>query len=225
MLSLKQLHKLIDVGLIMIAVMLCFEILFYHSAVTAWLETVVVNAGVWSWIVLGIIQFLQVVIIPIPSTFITLLSMKMYPDNLIFLFVVTLSVIVLGVVVTYLIGRKWGKKAVVWCAGSEDEYNKWLSVLKSKKTNVIYLATIIFPIFPDDVMCLIAGSIKMNFWWYLGANIVGRAIGLITFMFVFQAISNSVITIVIMFILFVALLVIKIILKRRLSRESIIDRE
>lgn len=224
MLNLKQVYKLINVGLIMVAVMLGFEILFYHSVVTDWLESIVVEAGVWSWVVLGFIQFLQVVIIPIPSTFITLLSMKMYPDNLIFLFVVTLSVITLGVIVTYLIGRKWGKKAVIWCAGSEEEYNKWLSVLKSKKTNVIYLATIIFPIFPDDIMCLIAGSIKMNFWWYLGANILGRAIGLATFMFVFQTISNSIWTIVIMAILLVALIVLKIILKRRLQRESSVDR-
>ena len=224
MLNLKQVYKLINVGLIMVAVMLGFEILFYHSVVTDWLESVVVEAGVWSWIVLGLIQFLQVVIIPIPATFITLLSMKMYPDNLIFLFVVTLSVITLGVIVTYLIGRKWGKKAVIWCAGSEEEYNKWLSVLKSKKTNVIYLAAIIFPIFPDDVMCLIAGSIKMNFWWYLCANVLGRAIGLAAFMFVFQTISNSIWTIVIIAILLVALIVLKIILKRRLQRESSIDR-
>lgn len=224
MLNLKQVYKLINVGLIMVAVMLGFEILFYHSVVTDWLESIVVEAGVWSWVVLGLIQFLQVVIIPIPATFITLLSMKMYPDNLVFLFIVTLSVITIGVVVTYLIGRKWGKKAVIWCAGSEEEYNKWLSVLKSKKTNVIYLATIIFPIFPDDVMCLIAGSIKMNFWWYLGANILGRAIGLATFMFVFQTISNSIWTIVLMTILLVALIMLKIILKRRLQRESGIDR-
>jgi uncharacterized membrane protein YdjX (TVP38/TMEM64 family) len=204
----------------MLVVMLGFEILFYHSVVTNWLERVVESAGVWSWISLGLIQFLQVVIIPIPATFITLLSLKMYPNDVYLLFFITLGVILSGVIVTYLIGRKWGKKAVIWCAGSEEEYNKWLSVLKSKKTNTIYLATIIFPIFPDDVMCLIAGSIKMNFWWYLTANLIGRAIGLATFMFVFKSVSNSIWSIIAMIVLLLAVIIIKIIVKRKLSNES-----
>lgn len=224
MLNLKQLNKLTDICLIMVSVILGFEILFYHDAVTNWLETIVVNAGVWSWVVLGVIQFLQVVIIPIPATFITLLSMKMFPDNLVLLFVVTLCVIILGVVTTYIIGRKWGKKAVIWCAGSEEEYNKWSNVLNNKKTKVFYLATIIFPVFPDDILCLIAGSIKMNFGWYIFANTVGRAIGLITFMFVFKAASDSILGLIVMTVLLVALVVLKVIIKRRLNRESSIDR-
>lgn len=225
MLNLKQLIKIIDLCLIALGVMLGFEILFYHSVVTNWLENIVIQAGVWSWVVLGVIQFLQVVIIPVPATFITLLSMKMYPDDVYVLFLVTLCVIVLGVIVTYGIGRRWGKKAVVWCAGSEEEYNKWLSVLKSKKTNIFYLATIIFPVFPDDILCLLAGSIKMNFGWYLFANILGRAVGLITFMFVFKTISNSIWSIVVMFILLTALFIIRLILKRRLKNESSCDRQ
>lgn len=220
MLNLKQINKILDLCIITFVIVLGFEILFYFDTVSNWLESVVMKAGVWAWIVLGFVQFIQVVIIPVPATFITLISMKMYSDNLYLLFVVTLGVIILGVVTTYWIGRKWGKKAVIWCAGSEEEYNKWLNVLQSKKTNIFYLATIIFPIFPDDVLCLLAGSIKMNFWWYLTANVVGRAIGLVTFMFVFTTISNSIWTIVIMSALVVTLIIVKIIFKRRLNRES-----
>lgn len=225
MLNLKQINKILSLTLIVLGIVVGFEILFYHSVITIWLGDVVTNAGVWSWVVLGIVQFLQVVLIPMPATFITLISMKMYPDNLYLLFAITLAVIMLGVVTSYWIGRKWGKKAVIWCAGSEEEYEKWLGVLKSKKTNLIYLVTILFPIFPDDILCLIAGSIKMNFWWYFVANLVGRAIGLVTFMFVFKAISNSIWSIIVMIVLLVALVVIKIIVKRRLTRESCCDRK
>lgn len=220
MLNLKQLIKIINLCLIALGVMLGFEILFYHSVVINWLESIVTKSGVWSWIVLCVIQFLQVVIIPVPSTFITMLSLKMYPDNLWLLFVVTLCVILLGVIVTYFIGRKWGKKAVMWCAGSEEEYNKWLRVLKCKKTNVLYLATIIFPVFPDDMLCLLAGSIKMNFGWYLTANAIGRAVGLLTFMFLFKVVSNDIWTIIILSILLIVLIIFKIILKRRFKNES-----
>ena len=225
MLNLKQLNKIADVCIIMLVLMLGFEILFYHSVVTNWLNKIVESAGVWSWIVLGLFQFLQVVVIPIPSTFITMTSMKMYPDQLVLLYFLTLGVILLGVVITYFIGLKWGKKAVMWCAGNEDEYNKWQKVLQSKKTNAVYLFTVLFPIFPDDILCLVAGSIKMNFWWYLCCNVVGRAIGLLTFMFVFKTISNSLTTIIVMILLLVALVIIKIILKRRLNNESCCDRQ
>ena len=97
--------------------------------------------------------------------------------------------------------------------------------MKSKKTNVAYLITILFPIFPDDILCLIAGSIKMNFWWYLTANLIGRAIGLLTFMFVFKTISNSIWSIIVMIVLVAVLVIIDKIIKRRLIRESIGDRE
>jgi uncharacterized membrane protein YdjX (TVP38/TMEM64 family) len=146
--------------------------------------------------------------------------MKMYPDKLVLLFCVTLIVIMSGVIVAYVVGRKWGKKAVQWCAGNEEEYEKWLKVLKSKKTNIVYLFTIIFPIFPDDILCLIAGSIKMNFWWYLFCNVLGRAIGLATFIFVFKTISNSILSIVVMFVLLIGLIIFKIIVKRRMCNES-----
>lgn len=225
MLNLKQINKILHLSIIILIVVLGFEILFYHSAVTNWLTTVVNNSGVWSWIVIGILQFLQVVFIPVPASFVTLASMKMYPDNLILLFCITLGVITLGVVAAYWIGRCWGKKAVMWCAGSEEEYEKWLKVLKCKKTNVVYLTTILLPIFPDDILSIMAGSIRMNFWYYLIVNIIGRGIGLASFMFTFSMISNSIWTIIIMFALVVALIVVKIIIQRRLKREYSSDRK
>lgn len=220
MLNLKQINKILSLAIIILGIVVGFEILFHHSVVTNWLSNVVERSGVWSWVVLGIIQYAQVILIPMPATFITLISMKMYPNNLPLLFAITLIVTILGVISAYVVGRKWGKKAVIWCAGSEEEYDKWLSVLKSKKTNIIYFGTILLPIFPDDILCLLAGSIKMNFWWYLIANIVGRAIGLATFIFVFKVISDSLISIIVMIVLFIILVVIKIIIKRRLISES-----
>ena len=225
MLNLKQLNKITDVCLITLVFVLGFEILFYHSTITNWLLGVVEKSGAWSWVVLCILQFIQVVIVPVPATFITLTSMKMYSDKLILLYCVTLLVILLGVVVTYLIGRKWGKKAVVWCAGNDEEYNKWMGFLQSKKTNIVYLATVVFPIFPDDVLCLMAGSIKMNFWWYLLCNCIGRAIGLATFMFVFKTISGGLGSIIVMIVVTCLLIIFKIIIKRRLVRESSCDRK
>lgn len=225
MLSLLQKNKLINLALVLIAFVFAFEVLFYHSAVVNGLSRFVENSGIWSWVVIAVLQFAQVIFIPIPAYFITLTSMKMYPDDLLLLFVVTLTVVMISVVVAYWIGRKWGKKAVVWVAGSEEEYDKWLSVLKSKKTNLFYFLTILLPIFPDDILCFLVGSIKMNFWWFFFCNLIGRAIGLITFMFVFTNISSGLTSIIIFGILLIVLIIYKIIIKRRLQNELNSDRQ
>lgn len=213
MLSLEQKNKLINLGLILIGFVLIFEILFYHQSIINWLINLVESSGIWSWIVICSLQFLQVIFIPIPAYFITLTSMKMYPDNLFLLFILTLFVVMCGVVIAYFIGHKFGKKAVIWAAGSEEEYDKWLNVLKSKRTNMFYLFSVIFPIFPDDILCILVGSIKMNFWWFLFCNLIGRTVGLVTFMFVFTSIGNSIITIIVFGILLLLLFIFKIILK------------
>ena len=220
MLNRKQQIKILDLLLVVLTFVLFIECLFYDQRVVNWLCDLVTKSGVFGWVVVGIMQFVQVAIIPIPAYFITLTSMKMYPNDLVLLFIVTLSAVMLGVITAYWIGRKWGKKAVVWAAGSEDEYNKWTTVLKSKKTNLFYFLTVLLPIFPDDVLCLIAGSIRMNFWWFFFANLVGRVIGLISFMFVFTAIGDSLVTIIIFAVLLLAALILRFILKRRLKNES-----
>lgn len=220
MLNRRQQIKLLDLLLVVLTFVLFVECVFYDQRIVNWLCDLVMKSGVWGWVVVGIMQFVQVTIIPIPAYFITLTSMKMYPNDLVMLFIVTLSAVMLGVVTAYVIGRKWGKKAVIWAAGSEEEYNKWTTVLKSKKTNIFYLLTVLLPIFPDDVLCLVAGSIRMNFWWFFFANLVGRVIGLISFMFVFTAIGDSIATIIIFAVLLLVALILRFILKRRLKNES-----
>ena len=220
MLNTAQKKKIVNLGIILIAFVLSFEILFYHQTILDWLGNLVRTSGVWGWVVVGILQYVQVVLIPIPSYFITLTSMQMYPDHMILLFCITLGAVMLGCVTAYWVGRLVGKKAVIWAAGSEAEYDKWLSVLRSKKTNIFYFLTILFPIFPDDVLCILVGSMKMNFWWFFGCNLVGRAIGLVTFMFVFKSLGNDLVTIIIFAIILLLLIIYRIYLKYKKERKN-----
>ena len=94
-----------------------------------------------------------------------------------------------GCLLAYWLGYKFGKKAVKWCAGSDEDYDKWSNYL-NKKGKVWYLLTVLFPFFPDDLLCLVAGAVKFDFAWYTLANFIGRGIGLTTMIFFLLFIGN-----------------------------------
>ena len=188
-----QVIKILRVALVATLVMFLFEVLFAVPGVTNGISNWVqgIEQRWLLWIALWIIMFVQVCFIPIPAYIV--LNAAMYAqiinpklgiihmfstaDCWIFIAVV-LSAYMAGAVVAYLMGWKWGKKAVKWCAGSEDEYDKWSEVL-NKKGKWWYSLTVILPVFPDDLLCLVAGSVKFSFSFFFWSNLVGRGIGLI----------------------------------------------
>ena len=191
----EQIIKLLKMGIVIFAIIVAFEILFAIPMVTNWLQWLFDTLAGFGYLVFFMLQFLQVCFIPVPSYFITIAGIKIYRDTVgsvtilgqqinFIMFGITMLAYMLGVFVAYFIGLKWGKKAVLWAAGSEEDYEKWCKIFKKKRSLIIYFATVLFPIFPDDILCYIAGSVKMNFLWYILSNLVGRAIGLISFMFV-----------------------------------------
>lgn len=182
----EQIIKILKVAIYCTAIMFAFEVLFAHSVVTDWLSSLVENAGAWAYVVIWAIMFVQVAFVPIPAyvvlvgavntSLITTEFMKFGLNDLWFYLTVICAYMV-GCVVAYLIGRKWGKKAVKWCAGNDEEYDKWSGILNNKG-KWWYALTVLLPIFPDDLLCLVAGSVKFNFWFYFVANLIGRSIGL-----------------------------------------------
>ena len=44
--------------------------------------------------------------------------------------------------------------------------------------------------FPDDILCLVAGSMKFNFGFYVLFNFIGRSVGLITMLLTLSLIGS-----------------------------------
>ena len=128
-----------------------------------------------------------------------------------------------GCLLAYWLGYKFGKKAVKWCAGSEEDYDKWSSYL-NKKGKLWYLITVMFPFFPDDLLCLVAGAVKFDFVWYTIANVIGRGIGLLTmilFLKFIGIVSNGIpIMLILWAVALVAELVTFVILKSKQKKIS-----
>lgn len=226
----EQILKLLKMGIIIFAIILVFEILFSIKAVTDGLQVFFERMAGFGYLIFFVMQFLQVCFIPVPSYFITLAGIKIYQDTVgsviifgqqvnLLMFGITLLAYMTGVFVAYFIGLKWGKKAVLWAAGTEEDYNKWCAVFRKKRSLIIYFFTVLFPIFPDDILCYIAGSIKMNFGWYIFSNLIGRAIGLFAFMFAFGG-TNGLVELIVLGMVFIGLIVSYYIVKSKIKKEK-----
>ena len=179
----QQIIKILKVSMIATAIMLGFEILFSFDIITNWFGELIIKSGNLAYLVIWVIMFLQVTILNIPAYVILSASVSIGISTLSWEFIlVTISAYMCGCLLAYWLGFKFGKKAVKWCAGSEEDYDKWCDVL-NEKGKWWYLITVLFPFFPDDLLCIVAGSVKFNFWFYFFSNLIGRTIGLITMLY------------------------------------------
>ena len=187
----EQIIKILQVAIISTVIMLVAEAIFDIPAVINWFSDIITSSkGVWIWIIIWIIMFLQVTILNIPAYVILSASTSIGIKTLSFAYIaVVLSAYMAGCLVAYWLGYKFGKKAVRWCAGSDEDYDKWSKFL-NKKGKIWYFLTVIFPFFPDDLLCLVAGSVKFDLGFYTIANFVGRGIGLVTMLITLQFITN-----------------------------------
>ena len=208
----QQIYKLLKVALIMTIIMLIFEIIFAIDIINDFFSNLITNAEGWLvYLVIWIIMFLQVTLLNIPAYTILSVSLSIGLEILsVTYIVVTITAYMAGCILAYWFGRKFGVKALKWCAGSEDDYNKWSAIINTKG-KWVYFLTILFPFFPDDLLCIVAGSVKFNFSLYVIFNIIGRTIGLVVMCLVLEFIGWTAGSFPLMVIIWTIALIVEII--------------
>ena len=121
-----------------------------------------------------LIQFLQVVVLPIPA-FITVGAGVLLFGPLKGA-VLSCVGIIFGSIVAFLIGRIFGFKVAKWLVG-EDSLNKGLKTIKGKD-KVVLTFMFIFPFFPDDILCFVAGITTMSTTFFVIMIIITRIISI-----------------------------------------------
>ncbi len=121
------------------------------------------RAGIWMPILYVLLQFLQVVLLPIPSLVSTVAGIALFGPF--WTSVYSFVGIMLGSLLAFYIGRRWGQKTVAWAIGKET-LAKWQKKLKGKD-NLLLSAMFILPLFPDDVLCFLAGLSSMSNRYFL----------------------------------------------------------
>lgn len=142
------------------------------------------KTGAWMPILYIILQFLQVILLPIPSVVSTLAGVALFGPLKTTIY--SLIGILSGSFVGFLIGRKLGYKAVAWLVG-EEELNEWLQKVKGKD-NLILTLMFVLPLFPDDVLCFVAGLSTMSMKYFSVMILLSRLLSVSTTCFSFELI-------------------------------------
>ena len=132
------------------------------------------KAGSWMAVAYIILQFLQVLILPIPSFVSVAAGVALFgaPKTLVYSFLAIVPASIIG----FFIGRKLGTKAVSWMIG-KDSLEKWQNKLKGKD-NLILTTMFLLPLFPDDILCFVAGLSSMSNKYFLIMIVVCRLVNL-----------------------------------------------
>ena len=118
--------------------------------------------GAYAVFIFIIIQFLQVVVLPIPS-FVTV-GAGVLLFGVFWGAIYSCIGIIVGSIIAFFLGRKLGMKVAMWLIG-ETNLNKGLSLIKGKD-KIALTFMFLFPFFPDDLLCFVAGitSISAKFF-------------------------------------------------------------
>ena len=146
------------------------EVIRDGEKLTAYLE----RAGSWMTVLFITLQFLQVVLLPIPSTVTVVAGSMLFGPFYGSLY--SLLGILIGSVVAFLVGRYAGFRVVAWIVG-EETLQKWLAKIKGKD-KLLLTAMFLLPVFPDDVLCFVAGISSMSLLYFVIVILLSRVISI-----------------------------------------------
>ena len=106
-----------------------------------------------------LIQFLSVILAPIPSNVSALAGGVLFGTWVSFL--LTFSAVAAGSLLVFSLARGLGRDAVTRLVGRKVS-EKYLDVIHAK-TDIFLVLAFLFPFFPDDVLCILAGLTQISF--------------------------------------------------------------
>ena len=136
----------------------------------AWLQ----SFGVWGYAIFFLIQLAQVILIPIPSQITTIagsIAFGFWPA-----FLISTAAIIFGSVVAFGIGKIFGDK-VAYKIAEKETVEKYKNAL-TKRSILLLPIMFLFPLFPDDLLCFIAGSTEMSWLYFITVTVLTRPIGI-----------------------------------------------
>ncbi len=191
-LSKEFLFKLVFLTIVLVTLFLITVYIFKITGFWNKIDTVdklreyVNSFGEYAVLIFIFISFAQVVFLPIPS-FITVGAGVLLFGPLKSAIYSSIGIIS-GSIVAFFFGRFFGYKAVKWLIG-KDSLDKGLKTIKGKD-KIVLIFMFLFPFFPDDVLCFVAGVTTVTPIFFILMIFVTRIISIFTSCY---SINNSLI--------------------------------
>ena len=120
-----------------------------------------------------LIQLLQVVFLPIPASVICIVGSLIYGALLGGIY--CCIGVLLGSYISFFMGKIFGYKLVSWIVG-KDNVDKYAEIIRKRGGFFLGLAFLL-PMFPDDILCFIAGITKISTKKFFWITLITRPIG------------------------------------------------
>ncbi len=139
------------------------------------LRDLVESGGIFSFLIFILLQILQTTVLQIPAIFVTIVGAWIFGRWQ--AFVLSYIAIIIGSIIMFWIGRRAGRRFLNWMIG-KDSAEKWINTISKGK--YLFFLMMVFPMFPDDILCVVAGLTNMSFPFFLITNLIARGIGIAT---------------------------------------------
>lgn len=136
------------------------------------IQAYVESTGAIAPLVFILLTFVQVTLIPIPSFAVVLAGN--YVFGWFWGFIYSYIGQFVGSMVAYLLGKIIGRPFVNWMAGGKEKVDSMILRLKGRE-NVLLFFMFLFPAFPDDLLCAVAGILPTKPLTFIIMQLVTRA--------------------------------------------------
>ena len=174
----ELIYKFLLTGLILIAIALIGLFILQETGLMEKidskesLQALIDSTGAWGPLAFIVLQALQVFLLPIPGVLTVGAGVLLFgPVKACFYSYIG---ILLGSLVAFWIGRVIGYKAASWLVG-KDTLNQWLEKIKGKDRRLL-TAMFLLPVFPDDILCFVAGLSTMSWKYFIIMQLISRGI-------------------------------------------------
>lgn len=178
----QTVYKFMLTGLLLAALILivCFVLqvtgfLDKIDSVEALQEFIDSRGSFWAPLIFIALQMLQVFLLPLPGVVTVGAGVLLFGvwETCLYSYIG----IVLGSLIGFAIGRVIGYRAAAWLVGRES-LDSWLEKVKGKDRRLLTVMFLL-PIFPDDILCFVAGLSTMSWKSFIIVQLFARAFSVV----------------------------------------------
>lgn len=170
----KYFNIIKKLNILFIIIYVVYLIFIHYNIFDINLKLIIKNTGKFGCVIFILFNALQVLIIPIPSAVSVITGVCIYGENI--TFILTSIGIIFGSFLAFFLGRAIGEKFLKKYYPN-FKYSNYLKILNQKNGLYLFLM-LILPLFPDDIICVLAGLSSLSIKKYAIIQIIARLISI-----------------------------------------------